>query len=504
VSGTAGDVGANPTGLNKVVVIVNGCASGAAAGTTSWSAQVTLQPELNVIQAVAYDEAGNASTPVTLELIYFAISPDNDFFASALPLSGALGTNSVDTSNATKETGEPNHAGNSGGKSVWWSYNAATDGVLTLNTEGSGFDTLLAVYTGDTVSTLTPIGSSDDAFNGAPGGFSYLNQAIHSNVTYHVALDGYAGASGIALLTYSFVSASLVHVAAGVAGSGIVQIATVNQLGGDSVQPGTSADVATGTTVIFTASPLAGYRFDSWSGSASSFNSSLTLTAATNLAITANFVPILYSDDFESGTLQHLGWLTAGAAPWVIESTNVSAGKYAARSGPIGDNQSSSLILTTNFAGGTGSFDYRVSSELNFDSLVFLIDGTMIGQWSGEAGWTTFSFPLTSGMHTLEWRYVKDPSGSDGLDASFIDNVSLPIVLPKDSTTPAHLVWAQNTDGSLYINLSGQINQQYVLQISTDLVHWQNVSSAAAENGVIRINPGNFSAAVQFYRAVVP
>ena len=504
VSGTASDAGSNPTGINKVVVTVNGCASGSASGTTSWSANVVLQPELNVLQAIAYDEAGNASAPVTIELIYFAVTPDNDFFAAAPPLVGLVGTNSVDTSTATKETGEPDHAGNSGGKSVWWSFSTAEDGVLTLSTEGSAFDTLLAVYTGSTVSGLSPVGSSDDGYVGAPGGFSYLNQAVHSNIVYHIALDGYGGAAGQAVLTYSFTPASLVHVSAAVAGSGTVQLATVNQLGGKNIQPANSADVAAGTMVVFTATPGADFRFDSWSGDATSFTSPLALAADKNLAVTAHFVPVAFSDDFESGSLNQLGWTTAGNSPWVIESTNVASGNYAVRSGVIGNSQSSSLLLTTNFAASNGSFDYLVSSELNFDLLKLFIDGNLIQQWSGQLGWATFNFPVPSGVHTLEWRYVKDPSRTSGMDAAFVDNVHLPIVLPKNSTTPAHLAWVQGSDGSLTITVSGQANQQYILQTSTDLIHWQDVSTAAAENGVIRIDPGPLSQPALFYRAVVP
>jgi hypothetical protein len=80
----------------------------------------------------------------------------------------------------------------------------------------------------------------------------------------------------------------------------------------------------------------------------------------------------------------------------------------------------------------------------------------------------------------------------------------LPIVLPTNSTTPGHLQWVQGSDGSLTINLTGQVNQQYVIQTSTDLIHWQNFSTGAAENGILRINPGPLSIPYQFYRAVVP
>src|SRR6266404_7638580 len=91
-----------------------------------------------------------------------AQAPPNDVFANRITLNGTniivVGSNT----NATKEPGEPGHAGNSGGKSVWWTWTAPTNGDLVINTDGSDFDTLLGVYTGSTVSSLSLVASNDD------------------------------------------------------------------------------------------------------------------------------------------------------------------------------------------------------------------------------------------------------------------------------------------------------------------------------------------------------
>src|SRR5437899_11952042 len=110
--------------------------------------------------------------------------PPNDLFANAIPLGGSSGTVSGFTTNATKEFNEPNHAGNAGGKSVWWSFTPSADGGISLTTSNSTFDTLLGLYTGTSVSELTTIASNDDAYPDAPGGFSALTQAVRSNQTY--------------------------------------------------------------------------------------------------------------------------------------------------------------------------------------------------------------------------------------------------------------------------------------------------------------------------------
>lgn len=121
-------------------------------------------------------------------------APTNDMFASATLISG---TNVVVTGsniNATKEPGEPNHAGNPGGKSVWWSWRAPHDGYVTVSTEGSTsiyggpLDTLLGIYTGSTVSNLTTIATNDD---GPIDVTSLATFHASAGVVYDIAVDGF-------------------------------------------------------------------------------------------------------------------------------------------------------------------------------------------------------------------------------------------------------------------------------------------------------------------------
>src|SRR5262245_62706683 len=72
----------------------------------------------------------------------------NDDLASRQRLSGAAGKITGSTSQATKEQGEPDHAGDSGGHSVWYAWRAPEAGTVSFDTAGSDFDTLLAVYLG--------------------------------------------------------------------------------------------------------------------------------------------------------------------------------------------------------------------------------------------------------------------------------------------------------------------------------------------------------------------
>jgi len=115
----------------------------------------------------------------------FELAGDN--FSTALPIAGASWTTSHSNVNFTKEPGEPNHASNPGGASIWWQWTAPASGSATLSTAGSTFDTLLAVYTGNSVGNLTAVGSDHDS------GTNYSRVTFNAlqNTTYAIAVDGY-------------------------------------------------------------------------------------------------------------------------------------------------------------------------------------------------------------------------------------------------------------------------------------------------------------------------
>jgi hypothetical protein len=121
-----------------------------------------------------------------------ADAPSNDAFAAADELTGRLAVVSSVNKDATKETGEPNHAGKVGGASVWYRWTSPAGGRATLNTCGSGFDTLLAVYTGASVDALTSVVGNDDAC----GLQSSVAFDASEGETYRIAVDGLQGVTG--------------------------------------------------------------------------------------------------------------------------------------------------------------------------------------------------------------------------------------------------------------------------------------------------------------------
>ncbi|OQX27173.1 MAG: hypothetical protein BWK80_06680 [Desulfobacteraceae bacterium IS3] len=136
--------------------------------------------------------------------------PENDNFAKAETLSGATGNTTAINTDATKETGEPNHAGdinaeNTGGKSLWWEWTAPTTGSrYAFDTHGSDFDTTLAVYTGTALNALTRLASNDDDKLDENSGLSF---AVEPGKKYYIAVDGYMGISGNIVLNWRAASA---------------------------------------------------------------------------------------------------------------------------------------------------------------------------------------------------------------------------------------------------------------------------------------------------------
>ena len=140
------------------------------------------------------------SAPATLSF-NLPVLAGRDNFAARITLPGVAGDITANNLNATREDGEPRHAGQRGGRSVWYSWTAPDTGILTVSTRGSSFDTLLAIYAGGSVSNLTEVVSDDD---GGGFGSSRVQFRVVGGTTYALAVDGFAGASGRYTLSWNF------------------------------------------------------------------------------------------------------------------------------------------------------------------------------------------------------------------------------------------------------------------------------------------------------------
>ena len=135
------------------------------------------------------------------------IRPANDNFASGTAVVGASWARSGSTTNATAELGEPSHAGQAPGLSVWYTWTPSSSGLATVSTAGSSFDTVLAVYTGNSLGTLVSVASNDDPASGGTAATTSF-QAVAGTV-YRIVVDGKGGAYGNLSLTGNIVSVSV-------------------------------------------------------------------------------------------------------------------------------------------------------------------------------------------------------------------------------------------------------------------------------------------------------
>ncbi len=173
-----------------------------------------------------------------------SVRPVNDLFANRSSLSASSGSSSGTNVNATSEAGEPNHAGVAGGASIWWKWTAPATGQVNLDTGGSGFTTLLAVYTGAAVSSLTPVAASTNG----NGGIYFQAQA---GTEYEIAVDGSNGASGSVTLHWGLNTGASADLALTLAAS-TGTVATGGQVTYTVTVQNNGPQAATGVTVVDT------------------------------------------------------------------------------------------------------------------------------------------------------------------------------------------------------------------------------------------------------------
>jgi hypothetical protein len=122
---------------------------------------------------------------------------------SALLVSlGSIVSQTIDTSTNTAFINESNHCGSMGGASAWIRFQPTADGHVLVDTIGSLFDTVLAVYqdTNLVILAQNPAAALIDCDdNGAPDGIrSQLKFKTKAGVKYLAVVDGAQRSKGVA------------------------------------------------------------------------------------------------------------------------------------------------------------------------------------------------------------------------------------------------------------------------------------------------------------------
>ena len=125
-------------------------------------------------------------------------APVNDLFVNRIDLGSATAvTANGSTVAATLQSGE-NDLDSIGGASVWWKWTAPASTWVTVDTVGSGIDTVLAVLAdGPALKDTYVVGCNDESGDpGAPAGSSRVIFQAVAGTEYHMAVHGFLGQQG--------------------------------------------------------------------------------------------------------------------------------------------------------------------------------------------------------------------------------------------------------------------------------------------------------------------
>lgn len=139
---------------------------------------------------------GTVILAVLLLAIPAIAQPVNDDLAGATGISAIPFTDSVDTSEATVEPGEPVDPDETcppRGATIWYELTLDAGQTVRVNTAGSDYDTTLAVYTGSDFGDLNQVACNDDTFFGLQASLDF---EAEPGVTYLIQVGAFGGGPG--------------------------------------------------------------------------------------------------------------------------------------------------------------------------------------------------------------------------------------------------------------------------------------------------------------------
>jgi hypothetical protein len=170
-------------------------------GNGSLQSSVAFQHEANttyLIRIGGYNAAAGSGTLTITPPTCGPVAPGNDACAGALFLADGVaqsGSSLLATNDGSATCGT-----SSTSRDVWYAYRPVSSASVNVNTCGSGFDTVLSVYTG-ACGSLTQVACNDDnnsgGNNACGGGLSSgINVSMTAGTTYYIRVAGYQGAAG--------------------------------------------------------------------------------------------------------------------------------------------------------------------------------------------------------------------------------------------------------------------------------------------------------------------
>lgn len=159
-------------------------------------------------------------------------------------------------------------------------------------------------------------------------------------------------------------------------------------------------------------------------------------------------------------------WESVGGGPWGCVTDFSNEGIDSTSHAPIGNN-SSTHLRTTVIGPKKLYFDWKVSSELNYDKLRFYLNGEeAVAPLSGNVPWQQVAIDIPPGPCTLRWSYTKDGSQAHGADRGWIDKVA--ILRPDNGIGNV----TRLNEGASIVPVKKERFPGYYLDHSPDLVNW--------------------------------
>ncbi len=196
--------------------------------------------------------------------------------------------------------------------------------------------------------------------------------------------------------------------------------------------------------------------------------------AAFNSAINAEGMNLEFENDSET--------------PWEIDSGEFG---NCVRSVNFLFDSVSTITLNLNnvVMGATLNWYWQVSSEEDADYMMFLVNGEIVEQISGEVAWEQmeYTFPV-SGHYTIQWKYDTDMAISHGMNCGWLDEVSF----HNAEGVPAAGVEISPESASLFTGETLQMSARVLPDnVANSNVSWTSSApevASVSEDGIVTAN----------------
>ncbi|MBI5766349.1 MAG: PQQ-binding-like beta-propeller repeat protein [Verrucomicrobia bacterium] len=160
------------------------------------TSRIDFTAQAGVTYLIAVD-GKNGATGLTL--LNLGSVPANDAFATPVALTGSSDLVLATNANCTRETGEPRILTFTGGTSLWYRWTAPRSGRFQFAATSTDFDPLLAVYTGDALTSLSLVTANDNLSTTTGVTAALCTVEAVAGTTYRISVDAKSAVGSFAL-----------------------------------------------------------------------------------------------------------------------------------------------------------------------------------------------------------------------------------------------------------------------------------------------------------------